>query len=413
LRRHREKDDEAGGEGLGVLGTRKRCWRDEEGRVTKVRPRGVEIQPQHSPRLAGEMETEGSGEGVGVGVGVVRPADQGTGTGGIVDTLAACQAGFETAFSADTARSFGMPYATLSNYTWLFDEELGYLRTPTYGEFQQEEGNAAAQAGWDVAEYVSMPQQQQPVEDATMYLHPLPPQDHQLPLPYEPQRHQVEQHALPPPPMPQQLEQVSSSPETVEQLMGSGTMGSDTYHSVHQSHSTPPTQCSPASASAGCLLPSAITETDTRLSLPKLDEVARAQVIKLIVSSTANTTTPVSADDPLLSLSALQNYCDLFFSRFNTAYPLLHRPSFDPGSVQTLLLISVLMLGATYGGKEAHAMAGGVHDVLRGVLVSVSAILLRLGGWLLMRAERLLSCYAGAVGVANSAADRGVWQEQS
>jgi len=108
-------------------------------------------------------------------------------------------------------------------------------------------------------------------------------------------------------------------------------------------------------------------------SLPKIDEVSRTKALSLIMRATINANVEPQFDwsDPLLSLSALQNYLDLFFSRFNPSYPLLHRPSFDPSNVSAFLLVSVLMLGATYGGKDAYQIAVRVHDVLRGALVSV------------------------------------------
>lgn len=37
MARHKEKDDEAGGEGLGVLATRKRLWRDSNGTIVNAR----------------------------------------------------------------------------------------------------------------------------------------------------------------------------------------------------------------------------------------------------------------------------------------------------------------------------------------------------------------------------------------
>lgn len=37
MARHKEKDDEAGGEGLGVLATRKRLWRDADGNIVNAR----------------------------------------------------------------------------------------------------------------------------------------------------------------------------------------------------------------------------------------------------------------------------------------------------------------------------------------------------------------------------------------
>lgn len=65
----------------------------------------------------------------------------------------------------------------------------------------------------------------------------------------------------------------------------------------------------------------------------------------------------VMRDHPLLSLSCLQTYCDLFWTRFNTTYPLMHMSTFEPSHVDTLLLMTVLLLGATYGEKDAHQLA--------------------------------------------------------
>ena len=94
-------------------------------------------------------------------------------------------------------------------------------------------------------------------------------------------------------------------------------------------------------------------------SLPIIDELARAQILDLIdiTQPTAPDGSIVTRYHPLLSLSCLQTYCDLFFTRFNTAYPLIHMSTFDPSHVDTLLLISVLLLGATYGEKDAHQLA--------------------------------------------------------
>lgn len=38
MARHKQKDDEAGGEGLGVMETRKRMWRDANGNIVSKRP---------------------------------------------------------------------------------------------------------------------------------------------------------------------------------------------------------------------------------------------------------------------------------------------------------------------------------------------------------------------------------------
>lgn len=97
--------------------------------------------------------------------------------------------------------------------------------------------------------------------------------------------------------------------------------------------------------------------------LPIIDELARAQMLDLIdiIQPMAPDGSLVMRDNPLLSLSCLQTYCDLFFTRFNTVYPLIHMSTFDPSNIDTLLLTSVLLLGATYGEKDAHQLAVSKH----------------------------------------------------
>jgi hypothetical protein len=57
MARHKEKDDEAGGEGLGHLATRKRLWRDADGKIVNARrpykQNGVkrrQLSPEQGPR---------------------------------------------------------------------------------------------------------------------------------------------------------------------------------------------------------------------------------------------------------------------------------------------------------------------------------------------------------------------------
>lgn len=111
----------------------------------------------------------------------------------------------------------------------------------------------------------------------------------------------------------------------------------------------------------------AFRPTSRARSLPIVDEISRNQILDLIVKASPRTPegNPITRDHPLLSLSALQNYCDLFFCRFNVCYPLLHQSTFEPAQVETLLLLSVLLLGATYGDKAGHRLAVCIHDVMR------------------------------------------------
>ncbi|PSR82629.1 fungal-specific transcription factor domain-domain-containing protein, partial [Coniella lustricola] len=104
-------------------------------------------------------------------------------------------------------------------------------------------------------------------------------------------------------------------------------------------------------------------------SLPQLDQSTRERL--LCVVETANPQFPDHAPDALirdhslLSLSSLQSWLDLFFTHFNTTYPLIHMATFEPESTQPLLLLAVILLGATYSDKAAHQAAVCIHDVIR------------------------------------------------
>lgn len=53
MTRHKEKDDEAGGEGLGQLLTRKRLWRDSNGQIVAKR------RPEHEKRRRSPISHKG------------------------------------------------------------------------------------------------------------------------------------------------------------------------------------------------------------------------------------------------------------------------------------------------------------------------------------------------------------------
>jgi len=59
MARHKEKDDEAGGEGLGVLATRKRLWRDSAGNIVNAR-RPSYTQEGNKRRQISRSERKGS-----------------------------------------------------------------------------------------------------------------------------------------------------------------------------------------------------------------------------------------------------------------------------------------------------------------------------------------------------------------
>lgn len=106
--------------------------------------------------------------------------------------------------------------------------------------------------------------------------------------------------------------------------------------------------------------------------LPTVTKKARDDLMYIIIQSqpTKPEGSEIAPSDPLLSLSSLQHYSDLFFTRFNSTYPLLHQATFDSTSVPPLLLMSVLLLGATYSDKEAHLLAVCLHDIMRPLIHS-------------------------------------------
>lgn len=458
MERHAQRDKEAGGEGLGVLVTRKRCWRDENGNISTKRPassvaavgKALEARRQ---RQGDSSDEGGSGSGMedyssgssgrnrrcsnihdepvvgGVGfeqsqndlqlevhqnipsdgflVTSASPTQQEYHLGPTIpdvtvpavdEILASCQADFDNIFGADITQSFTMPFTTLNDYNWLFDE----LRTQENGQ-----ENLGASLDQDLA--VDTPQL-----DTGICIEPIYSSNNQLPST------QTNEHEFLNFEVQQQLQFNHQDPQSLErqleQSSAETTLSPDVYYLSNRIHAISPAHCNPCTSNANtnttrrrssrilenshsqyihittppiqysnispyssephCAPSTAIPgpPTQSQHPLPDIDEVARQQVLGLIIRATTSIVTGESSfnwDDPLLSLSALQNYLDLFFSRFNAAYPLIHRPSFDPSSVNTLLLVNLLMLGATYGGKDAHQMAVKVHDVLRGVLVSV------------------------------------------
>ncbi|KAK2743118.1 hypothetical protein FQN55_007569 [Onygenales sp. PD_40] len=106
--------------------------------------------------------------------------------------------------------------------------------------------------------------------------------------------------------------------------------------------------------------------------LPQIGDTARAGLLQFVSQSQPMTVegNQIELSSPLLSTNALQTYCDLFFTKFNTSYPLIHQPTFDPGRVDKLLLAAIISMGATYSNRDAHQLAVGMHDSLRNQLFS-------------------------------------------
>jgi hypothetical protein len=254
---------------------------------------------------------------------------------------------FDDIFNPDTASSFNNPFTTMSNYNWLFDMDLSKVENAQQplipGAFQEFpfENSTPSQPSHAYDLQLDHMIGERTTSTAGQ-LGSLNSQSTNSP-----------QHQSTPPALitPQSSggnrKSTGSPPDAHEQ---SGITTSPALDLTSQSQQE---RLIDVERPMSMLYPSR--------SLPIIDELARAQVLDLIdiTQPTAPDGSIVMRDHSLLTLSCLQTYCDLFFTRFNTVYPLIHMRTFDPSEVDTLLLISVLLLGATYGEKDAHQLAVG------------------------------------------------------
>lgn len=83
--------------------------------------------------------------------------------------------------------------------------------------------------------------------------------------------------------------------------------------------------------------------------LPYIDDYTYSQILETVKAARplAPSGSLLDVNHPLMSQISLQTYLDLYFSRFNTAYPLIHLATFEPSQNESLLLMSMILLGAT------------------------------------------------------------------
>lgn len=125
-----------------------------------------------------------------------------------------------------------------------------------------------------------------------------------------------------------------------------------------------------------------------------LDNASRNRVLDLIVDARPQTPegSPVTHGHSLLTIDHMQQYCDLFFSHFNKSYPLIHRATFEPSQTEPLLLLSVILLGATYADKDAHRLAVCIHDIMRTLVIQHPAFTATPEIWML-QVILLIECF--------------------
>jgi hypothetical protein len=262
-------------------------------------------------------------------------------------TTAFDDAPFDDIFNPDTASSFNNPFTTMNNYNWLFDMDLAQAT-----QVQQQPAVHDTFPNFSFqSNTVSQPSHAFDLQlDHMTFDKPLSTDGQYGSLPSQRTDSVVHQSPTAPlitPPLSEQQVSEQEFPTQILRAKDSNAQQGTRSNSQSQPNSPVPDVERPMSM----LQPSQ--------SLPIIDELARQQILDLIdiTQPTAPDGSIVMRDHPLLSLSCLQTYCDLFWTRFNTTYPLMHMSTFEPSHVDTLLLMTVLLLGATYGEKDAHQLA--------------------------------------------------------
>ncbi|KAI1799677.1 fungal-specific transcription factor domain-containing protein [Daldinia bambusicola] len=379
IHRHKQKDEEAGGSGVGTLNTRKRMWKDHNGQIVQKKP--VELNPPC-----------GSSSSSGVRVSLVSQVegpisppvsthnsdhqsenDQATNAAfthghsllpdyalstGQFDSHANSgywiapetsqppffDINYDEVFQPDTASSFNMPYTTQVNYDWLFslDNNLTntaishppYVSTPSLGIY------------------------------AGVQSHPPSLSQDDFSLGTRSYTGGVSENSLR---SIGSLDCMHSREDTED----AATPGSSDRTAVTPSLAAKQINQGPGGfGEAEIERPLSTLQPSSRLS--RLDEYTYSRILETVKAAK-----PVAPNGALFDVShslmsqlSLQSCLDLYFNKFNTAYPLIHQATFEPSQSESLLLLSMILLGATYSEKEAHQLAVCIHDVIRPAIFS-------------------------------------------
>ncbi|KAI1192605.1 fungal-specific transcription factor domain-containing protein [Nemania serpens] len=394
--RHRQKERAPDGPGNGVLNTRKRSWKTLAGVVVEKRPYPPG-ESHHSSRQEGisttrdklslETHSTSSDSATSTTLGQRQSETDGNPMQNVSpefdvryqeenDILASdptlCDfpelllydfehSQYEQTFQPDTASSFNMPYTTGLDYNWLFND-------PSQASFQQQQLPEIGGGGTTERPFINTPidyqdrsasgQQIQyaitPVSLDSMesWLDPAIGNPDNIARENATTPDEIAQYSLP------SATPCGSTPESTPGKPGQEGTRRQIKPNLAigtQIRIVPPDIERPLSLLC------------KRPDIPPIGSETRDRLLSVIEMANPSFTDQQFSvrEHPLLSARHLNSYLELYFTHFNTVYPLLHLPSFDTKSVESLLLLSVLLLGATYSGKDSHQLAVCIHDVIR------------------------------------------------
>ncbi|KAH9889598.1 fungal-specific transcription factor domain-containing protein [Xylariomycetidae sp. FL2044] len=400
LSRHRQRDDEAGGEGSGTLNTRKRMWKDYDGNIVQKKPNASEQVADQAENLAVAV-TLGAEEPLsppvslhnsdpiidGERVQAFLPEQPNFFAGHSAeagqypiqaqgdywvsppgnrpqDVVTSDLMNFDTVFQADTASSFNMPYTTQVNYDWLFSmgnniqdhvEVQAPLPTTSCNP-----SNPSSQTAWSYGQGTSLNPSQVPL--AANF--------------HDPRRH-VDYTTTP---LPSEAPRTSFREGEIDSSIGWQPLG--------RSGAAPVANETPR---VGFERPLSFL---TPQNLPTISQAVYGKLIQTVESARpiAPGGSPLDPQHYLLSHTSVQAYSDLYFTRFNTAYPLIHLATFEPSRTEPLLLLSMILLGATYGEQSAHQLALCIHDVIRPLILAHASFSAKPDLWML-QTILLVECF--------------------
>ena len=425
MNRHRQRDLEAGGPGCGTLDTRKRSWRAPDGSVVQKRPRpaaeatgpwaapGLESSIQvvsppvsdegrggHHYELAPDNEDyfDGAFDVLEASVSLPRcsapaPYAQPEFDYGFQSAIPASRSQLSTnnaqleyhpAFQPDTSSSFNMPYTTALDYNWLFNLEAatasgfgltsagaGFQEQGTYDRQQVEKSPrpdlTAAQPAQNPTPESRDSGSWRPWAEDTFSDSPRREANHPQDMSSSSiQAHLGQRQSQTPTSNNAREAATQSTRESHQPDRGQGFSGNGRVDSARNIHPTLVQSNHPIITHT---LERPLSMLRMPETLPQIDHAAHERLLAVVEAS--NPTIPDQSSDspirdhPLLSLTSLQSWLDLYFAHFNAAYPLIHLPTFNPNQIEPLLLLSILLLGATYSDKNCHQIAVCIHDVIR------------------------------------------------
>ncbi|CAO1612615.1 unnamed protein product [Parajaminaea phylloscopi] len=74
---------------------------------------------------------------------------------------------------------------------------------------------------------------------------------------------------------------------------------------------------------------------------------------------------------PLFTTTSLRCYLYLFFEKFNSVYPLIHKPTFNASRADPGLLAAMLIIGARYATPACHELAVRISQRMWAALISL------------------------------------------